>query len=79
MANNRIYLRCNGCGKTLFLGKSYLSGYFYENYDRLRDPKSPSLERKLNEFYDEHTYCGNARGDGDFSIEYEFPLDEVEK
>ena len=71
MANNRIYLRCNGCGKTLFLGKTYWGGYYWENL-------GAPLERTLNDFYDEHTYCGDAWGDGDFSIQYEFPLDDGE-
>lgn len=71
MANNRIYLKCNICGKTLFLGKSFLQGYYYVNYDQLKDPGAPSLEDKLNNFYDEHVYCGDSSSDGDFSIEYE--------
>ena len=74
MANNRIYLKCNACGKTLFLGKSFLNGYTYVNYDRITNPFAKSLETKLNDFYDEHTYCGLSLNDGDFSIEYELPL-----
>lgn len=32
MANNRIYLRCKGCGETLFLGKCFGGGYFWHDY-----------------------------------------------
>lgn len=70
MANNRLYLRCNACGKKLFLGKSFLMGYYWENY--AKDGKH--LEDKLNEFYDEHTYCEGGYDDGDFSLEYESPI-----
>lgn len=53
MANNRIYLRCKQCGKTLFLGKGfggsyYTSSEFYKNKDLLES---------LNQFYEEHTWC----------------------
>ena len=66
MANNRIYLRCNSCGKTLFLGKRLGLGYWYENYR----PEEGSLEEQLNRFYDEHEYC-NGAGLDCFDIEYE--------
>ena len=59
MANNRIYLRCRGCGETLFLGKSYLGGFYYENYH-----PEKSLEEKLNAFYERHNYCDNERVTG---------------
>lgn len=51
MANNRIYLRCKGCGATLFLGKSFLRGYYFDRYG------GPPLEDRLNEFYETHNYC----------------------
>lgn len=55
MANNRIYLRCRGCGNVLFLGKSYLDGFYYPcNTD-------VSLERQLNDFYEEHNYCAQPK------------------
>ena len=50
MANNRIYLRCRGCGAVLYLGKSFLRGYYYA-------PNETPLEQRLNEFYDRHNYC----------------------
>lgn len=79
MANDRMYLRCRACGDTMYLGKSFLRGFFYENYDR--DAKT--LDEKLNDFYDKHTYCGcgapencrmcgnNTALDGCFEIVYE--------
>ena len=42
MANNRIYLRCMGCGDVLYLGKTYDMGYWWERYDGIH------LEEKLN-------------------------------
>lgn len=55
MANNRIYIRCKGCGEALFLGKTYLSGYFWDAYG------GPPLHERLNQFYDKHTYCRNPK------------------
>ena len=75
MANNRIYLKCNICGDVLYLGKSFAMGYYWENYGKINgDPNSPSLEDRLNKFFDEHTYCKNEGNDGDYSIEYEDPI-----
>lgn len=92
MANNRIYLRCLGCGEVLYLGKSSLAGFCYASYDGI------PLERKLNKFYDEHNYCNKPKVkdpleydekqfpvpddcdgyDGLFDIVYEFPMKEGE-
>jgi hypothetical protein len=55
MANNRIYLRCRGCGDVLYMGKSFLEGFYYLSYDGI------PLERKLNDFYDEHNYCDKPK------------------
>lgn len=55
MANNRIYLRCMGCGDVLYLGKTYDMGYWWERYDGI------PLEEKLNKFYEKHNYCNDAR------------------
>jgi len=57
MANNRIYLRCKGCGETLFLGKTYLDGYYWTSYDGV------PLDRKLNDFYEKHNYCSRQKVD----------------
>ncbi len=55
MANNRIYMRCKGCGAWLYLGKTFLQGYF------IRQPET--LGEELNKFYDDHNYCENPRVD----------------
>lgn len=52
MADNRIYMRCSVCGAKLFLGKSFMDGCYYANYQ----PELGSLETKLNRFYDEHMH-----------------------
>lgn len=86
MANNRMYLRCKHCGEILFLGKTYSSGYYYDNYNK------ESLEIKLNNFYDKHNFCQNelcqndikycdtplgydGHNDNIFEIAYEFEND----
>ena len=79
MANDRMYLRCRACGSTMYLGKSFLGGFYYENYHKDAGP----LDRQLNDFYDKHTYCdcsasetcrmneNNTAPDGCFEIVYE--------
>ena len=54
MANNRIYLRCRGCGACLYLGGSNLGGYYYDNYHG-------PLDSKLNSFFADHNYCENEK------------------
>lgn len=71
MANDRIYLKCNVCGALLYLGKSFAQGFYYVNYDKERDSSAPSLDEKLNMFYDKHAFCGDSHSDGDFSLIYE--------
>ena len=71
MANNRMYLKCAGCGAMFYLGKRYGNGYFYVNYhEELGD-----LERQLNNFYAMHEFC-NGRGLDCFKVAYEFPDEE---
>ena len=71
MANNRIYLRCRGCGEVLFLGKSYLGGFYYPSYDDV------PLERRLNDFYEKHNYCSNPKHGGFIPYdEKAFPMPE---
>ena len=83
MANDRIYLKCNICGKTLFLGKQYGYGSFlWLNYDKINgDISSPSLEERLNDFYDEHGHpdSDSEKWNGNYSIEYESDMKEGEK
>lgn len=49
MANNRMYLKCNGCGKAIFLGKHFgdpwyiskdkdeIDSFFRRHYDHTED------------------------------------------
>lgn len=67
MANNRIYLRCKGCGETLFLGKCFGDGYFWHDY---YEGKKGSLADQLNRFYDEHTWCEKEK------VKPPYPFDE---
>ena len=74
MASNRIYLKCKICGKTLFLGKRFLEGYYLDNYRN-----KESLEERLNEFYAEHYECSfdnDTYGQDCFELEYETPPKE---
>lgn len=63
MANDRIYIKCKGCGDTLYIGKSMGAGFYYPGYTK-------PLEKSLNDFYDEHTFCC-GHDEGDFEIVYE--------
>lgn len=88
MANNRIYLRCRTCGKTLFLGKCFGDGY-YTNNDYYKD--NTFLE-SLNKFYGEHNWCDgdpvdehlepkfvakDVDNENNFEIAYEFYKDDI--
>ena len=68
MANNRMYLRCKACGEEFYLGKHFMNGWYYENYHR-----DSSLEKQLNEFYNEHIYCNGFPLEC-FEIHYEFEV-----
>ena len=83
MADNRIYLRCKECGKKLFLGKRLGIGYYWNNYgkenneSKANDPNwkkqdDRPLEERLNEFFEEHEFCGDSI-DYQFEIAYESP------
>jgi hypothetical protein len=64
MANNRMYLVCDECGpgnifeNALFMGKRLGEGYY----------RAPN-DYKLEQFYDDHEWCGNTLDH--FSIQYE--------
>lgn len=68
MANNRIYLRCKGCGATLFLGKTFLQGYYWEDYG------GGPLQDRLNDFYDTHNYCDCPKAESKPYDEKLFPM-----
>ena len=68
MANNRLYLRCRGCGKQFFLGKRLSGGYWASEYHAYNGV--PMTDR-LNNFYDEHECCSGS-GPDCFELAYEF-------
>ena len=69
MADNRMYLRCKGCGATFFLGKRIGGGYYIRQYEQY---KGVPLMERLNKFYDDHEWCGEAGLDC-FELIYEEP------
>ena len=76
MANNRLYLKCS-CGAELFIGKRFDGGYYWTNYGKLNQtvykgyvPQDDRpLEDRLNEFYQDHEWCGGTLDH--FTLEYE--------
>ena len=71
MANNRAYMRCRRCGAVLFIGKSYLRGFYYT------EGKPGELAEAMNRFYDEHNYCGRPKVSGHRDYDEEaFPMPE---
>lgn len=68
MADDRIYMQCNICGKKLYLGKQFgWQPFYWESYD------GRTLEEKLNEFFEEHYHPGQDAymWNGNFIIVYE--------
>lgn len=80
MADDRIYLKCNICGETLFLGKQFgCEPYYWLNYGKINgDINSPSLEERLNDFYEKHVHLDGdyERWNGNYSIAYESDIEE---
>lgn len=70
MANNRIYLRCKACGDTLYLGKTFLQGYYWMPYG------GEPLDYRINEFFEAHNYCDRPKVPVEQRAydEYLFPL-----
>ena len=50
MANNRMYLRCKGCGEEMMLGKT--TGNGWHNVKSFEEKG-----RELEEFIDKHGHC----------------------
>lgn len=75
MADDRVFIQCNVCGKKLFLGKQFgWEAFYWENYGKTNgDPNSPPLEDRLNEFFQEHVhlYSDKEHWNGNYSIVYE--------
>lgn len=79
MANNRMYLRCRKCGRTLYIGKTFLDGYYY--YPTKEYMKGRTFQEILNDFYEEHTWCCQDRNLENECIGYsleEYPLPPIE-
>ena len=70
MADDRLYIQCNICGKKFFIGKQFAYGSFYLQ-DYYTDDK-PFIDR-LNEFYEDHNHCERyvCRWNGNYSLVYE--------
>ena len=53
MANDRLFLRCRQCGKTIGISKHFISPWYIDkrNLDA------------INEFLDEHCFCSNSKYD----------------
>jgi hypothetical protein len=83
MADNRMYLRCRGCGEELFLGKRIGIGYYWYNYGKENNASHADdptwkkqderpFEYRLNQFYEDHELCGEDGFDC-FELYYESP------
>lgn len=74
MANDRMYIRCKGCGKCYFLAKCYSNGYYVLEEEE--------LFHNLNVFFDEHKFCNSENHDGydypDFELVYESEQEDIE-
>ena len=67
MANDRMYIRCKGCGDLHFLAKELGDGYYTTH-------EGEELRRGLDDFFDRHKcchfdYCGKWHGG--FELVYE--------
>ena len=67
MANQRMYIRCQ-CGKELPLAKRMGIG-FYAHPWATSDPKL--FFQRMNDFFDEHEWCGGKVDGFDLSYEQE--------
>jgi len=63
MADNRMYMRCNGCGKLIYLAKR-LGGEYGISMDYAE------LGKYFESFLQDHAFCSD-QGFGDFDIVYE--------
>lgn len=47
MANNRLYIRCKGCGESIMITKNFGEPYCLDKDE----------VKKLNSFFSEHAFC----------------------
>lgn len=74
MADNRIYLRCKGCGEVMYLGKCIGRGYYWCDY---YNGAHGTLEEQLNRFYDEHYFCDKPKAKPPYAFDEKlFPIPE---
>lgn len=67
MANNRMYLKCRGCGATFLLGSCMVTPYTVGSYRK-------DFKESLNNFYEEHYLCSKDRSvcaENQFTLCYE--------
>lgn len=65
MADNRMYLRCKGCGQEIVLAKMYVSTGWYS----ASSPKEKG--QRLIDFIEKHQTCCNNIGDIDRHVEFD--------
>jgi hypothetical protein len=63
MANDRMYIRCKGCGDLHYLAKCYDDGYFTTH-------EGEELRQGLDDFFDRHKWCYRSIYGG-FELVYE--------
>jgi len=75
MANNRMYLRCKGCGKTFLLAKFYPSTGYYTN---VIDEFAEEYVNRLDKYLDKHRGGCSCTEDPEniFEIVYEHADDK---
>ena len=64
MANDRMYIRCKGCGELHYLAKCYDDGYFTTH-------EGEELRQGLDDFFDRHKWCYRDKYYGGFELVYE--------
>ena len=64
MANDRMYIRCKGCGDLHYLAKCYDDGYFTTH-------EGEELRQGLDDFFDRHKWCYRDKYYGGFELVYE--------
>ena len=65
MANDRMYIKCTGCGKAVMLAKHFASPWGVHCYQ-----EGYTMEYVLGVFFEEHFKCGNYENKN-YKIVYE--------
>lgn len=64
MANDRMYLKCKGCGAITCIAKCFSDGYYFATDNN-------HAAANLLAFWAKHAYCGNGPAHQDFELIYE--------